>query len=342
VTRELVILAYRLILGRDPESEAAIESHRRLGNVETLRRTLLGSREFATKHYDFPSRLPCIHNFQTDWVASSKNFYNNIQNSGISLDRVSDMYASAGLSGKDYTVYHLCRFHELFAFLVSQVGASTNRMQLLEVGTSAHTTPFYRNFIKSELDTICRPAADGGPSQQWAATAGSRHHWEIDINEFERYAQSLNEVPSAYYDIVVCCEVIEHLMRPPRDLINFALSKMKNEGFLFLTTPNFLTPHKIQKLLGGNNPTSTFLDYHDNIHAHHHFREYTVGELVEEVAHAGGTVESVVLSHCWDYPTYIGDDETMFRSNITLIVTRRAAVHCDTGGRDRKSILCTE
>src|SRR5712691_4597118 len=51
VTREEVIWAYRLLLGREPENEAAISVHSQYPDTETLRRAFLDSEEFngATK-----------------------------------------------------------------------------------------------------------------------------------------------------------------------------------------------------------------------------------------------------------------------------------------------------
>jgi hypothetical protein len=50
VTREEVFFAFRFILGREPESEAVIEAHRRVGSAEELREILLLSREFEDKY----------------------------------------------------------------------------------------------------------------------------------------------------------------------------------------------------------------------------------------------------------------------------------------------------
>jgi FkbM family methyltransferase len=46
VTPEAVVWAYRLILGREPESEAVINQHLRHPDVQTLRRVMFGSDEF--------------------------------------------------------------------------------------------------------------------------------------------------------------------------------------------------------------------------------------------------------------------------------------------------------
>jgi len=62
VPREAVLWGYRLILGREPESETVIEGHVGLADVATLRRGLLNCEEFARKN--LVSGLPRV------WVAA--------------------------------------------------------------------------------------------------------------------------------------------------------------------------------------------------------------------------------------------------------------------------------
>jgi len=59
VTRDLVVSAYRLILGRDPETESVIEqAASAYGSEQELRAALLGSPEFASQIGHFIPRYP--------------------------------------------------------------------------------------------------------------------------------------------------------------------------------------------------------------------------------------------------------------------------------------------
>jgi tRNA G37 N-methylase Trm5 len=49
INEEIVRLAYQLILGREPESEAAVRSHQHLGTIARLRRAMIDSQEFRSK-----------------------------------------------------------------------------------------------------------------------------------------------------------------------------------------------------------------------------------------------------------------------------------------------------
>lgn len=51
LNEEIIRLAYRLILGREPEDQKAIENHIALSSVENLRNTLINSREFKNKSF---------------------------------------------------------------------------------------------------------------------------------------------------------------------------------------------------------------------------------------------------------------------------------------------------
>ncbi len=65
VTREDVFAAYRLILGRDPESDMAVESHMRAADLESLRRGFIESAEFRNA----ARNLACTFSTFVDWAA---------------------------------------------------------------------------------------------------------------------------------------------------------------------------------------------------------------------------------------------------------------------------------
>lgn len=301
--------------GREPESETAISSHITQKDIRSLRKLFLTSQEFAMVNSDFLARIPCLVNFRPEWSDMTSKFYREVALADISLSQISDLYCDAGISDA-YATLHLRRFHELFSFLASRFrGKSIN---MLEIGIGAHTLPYYKKYLNCESHSVCRPVSIGGPDQEWAHHHGSSRHWEVDLNHPENYP--IDDIPNRHYDLVVCCEVAEHLTRAPRDLIRMALAKLKPSGLLFLSTPNFLTPAKISLVFGGKNPTSDFLEYNNNYHAHQHFREYTPCELVKEIEAGGGSTELVVFSNCWDENLYSTPDEAMYRSNLVMII----------------------
>ena len=317
VTPAEIAWGYRLLLGREPEGPAAIRAHSVAG-LDVLRKKLLASLEFGQGHAEFLSQLPSSINFSAEWGQSTLSYYEAIERSGVSLDRIATMYADSHLAD-EYGRYHLRRFHELFGYLSARCGRSAGGVELLEVGTSAHTTPFFSDLLPCQFDTICRPVELGGPDQAWAQRVGGRRHWQIDLNQPQRCAEWEAQTSEVRYDAIICCEVVEHLVRAPREIIRLLVNKLKPGGFLYLTTPNALTPWKISRLFAGVNPFPGFEDYNNNLNAHQHFREYTPLELLDEIRLAGAVAGEVALSNCWDHPRYVRQDEVMFRSNIVII-----------------------
>ena len=317
---------YRGLLGRDPDPAglahyASIAARHDLP-IREIALLLMNSVEFGRTNADLLSRLPCVINFSDEWRTSTRRYYEAIDGCGFSLHCLAEAYDKAGLAKDEYTILHLRRFYELFGYLTARFVGAYGTAELLEIGTAGHSTPFYRQFLNCHFDTICRPPGMGGPTTLWAVEAGSRTHWEVDLNYPERYAAAVEQVPRSKYDAVICTEVVEHLTKAPRELLKFALSTLNESGFLYLSTPNFLRPSSLNCIYSGISPVPGFGDYNDNFHAHHHFREYTVRELIHEVAEAGGVTQDVIFSNCWDDGRYDGENEFMFRSNLVMIIRR--------------------
>jgi SAM-dependent methyltransferase len=237
------------------------------------------------------------------------------------MQQMLNLYEELGLSNNEYTIYHARRFFEMFAYFDKMSDRCNLPLRILEIGTSAHTTPLYARLLPCTYDTICRPVTLGGPSKEWANEMGSAHHFEVDLNTENL---STIQISDNVYDVVICGEVIEHLMRAPRDIIQFAMRKLKTGGLLYMSTPNFLIPESVTKILSGRNPSLDFAGFENNYHAHHHFREYTANELIEEFAAADPTsYPEVIFSNCWDHPRLSSDQELMFRSNLVILATKR-------------------
>lgn len=70
-----------------------------------------------------------------------------------------------------------------------------------------------------------------------------------------------------YFDIITLWDVIEHIPNP-RPLLTYSLSILKDDGILFIHTPNIqvqLPKAKIKKFLKGMNPKEHYLEAKDHI-----------------------------------------------------------------------------
>ncbi|MFN0172185.1 MAG: class I SAM-dependent methyltransferase [Bryobacteraceae bacterium] len=116
---------------------------------------------------------------------------------------------------------------------------------------------------------------------------------EIDLFDAER-----NTFPYAtgHFDVVLCCELIEHLLHDPMHLLLEINRVLDDGGALVLTTPNIASYTAVARILNRKehpqlfskyaNPKSEFRDTEFP-----HVREYTPDEVAEAVAAAGFAVE---------------------------------------------------
>lgn len=79
------------------------------------------------------------------------------------------------------------------------------------------------------------------------------------------------------YDLVLCCEVIEHLLLNPSHMLCEVHRTLRPGGSLLLTTPNVARRSNLLALLSGKN---IYDRYHGNGIYGRHNREYTAEELI--------------------------------------------------------------
>ena len=106
------------------------------------------------------------------------------------------------------------------------------------------------------------------------------HHFNIEDAEFP--------FPSASFDVVLFCEILEHLQSDPIRVLREIKRVLKQGGKLILTTPNVARLENICRLIAGENiydPYSGYGPYG------RHNREYTRDELAKLLGYAGFEIE---------------------------------------------------
>ena len=94
-----------------------------------------------------------------------------------------------------------------------------------------------------------------------------------------------------YFDAVLLIDIIEHLHRSPRDLLNYSISSLKTGGLLLIGTPNSVALAKrVKVLLGKTNYVSANLFYWSIGEYRSHVREYTKSELKQVLSYHNLTV----------------------------------------------------
>lgn len=99
------------------------------------------------------------------------------------------------------------------------------------------------------------------------------------------------------FDIVLCCEILEHLVLNPFNLFKETKRILKPGGKLIITTPNAVRLTNVAAMLAGEN---IFDMFHHVVHGRHN-REYTAAEL-KTIAHDQGyNVEFIECRDRFDY-----------------------------------------
>lgn len=142
-------------------------------------------------------------------------------------------------------------------------------------------------------------------------------------HEFSYSSFNLELVPPPFpeesFDVVLFCEILEHLVIDPLAIFPRLYGLLKPGGLLVITTPNAVRLVNVANLLAGSN----FFDrYHpeNGVYGRHN-REFTVGEL-ERLLPAAGFVEcEVKTADRYDYDR-IPIDKDNYEAPARLPYTR--------------------
>lgn len=219
---------------------------------------------------------------------------------------------------RNYFETHRERYYELFNSLVRYFPDRGAAIGVLEAGVSEYASFYKRLYPDMRLVTLDRPVADQGADANWSRTlARAERHYNVNLNT-ETIGPNWGEPPMGRFDLVVCTEVIEHLILHPVELLEQLLSLLRPEGLLYLTTPNFFRSENLAKIARRENPQAIYPRRGQNWDAHHHFREMTMQELLEFTRDAGGRVVASYYSACWDGEA-VRSGPVEERSNLVLV-----------------------
>jgi SAM-dependent methyltransferase len=92
------------------------------------------------------------------------------------------------------------------------------------------------------------------------------------------------------YDLVLCCELLEHLLINPSHMLFEIHRVLKPGGYLLLTTPNILRWGNVVSLVRGQNINDV---YHGNGVYGRHNREYSMAEVGQLLQANGFAIEHI-------------------------------------------------
>jgi glycosyltransferase involved in cell wall biosynthesis/SAM-dependent methyltransferase len=104
--------------------------------------------------------------------------------------------------------------------------------------------------------------------------------------------------PDSYFDVALCCELIEHLREDPMHMLIELNRVLKWGGLLILTTPNIASAHSIREAICGSSPYIYGLHNIENP-TDRHMREYTFKDVSRAFVSSGFKVINLLTSDIW-------------------------------------------
>jgi SAM-dependent methyltransferase len=164
-----------------------------------------------------------------------------------------------------------------FMLTLEQIPQLSGNIKLLELGSHPY---FFTLMVKRKFNYSLTLVNYFGTGHQGRGSQviRSEKYGERHVFEFDDFNAEKDAFPyaSESFDIILCCEIIEHLLEDPTHMLCEAHRVLKKDGFLLLTTPNVKSLANTLKLLFGFNIYGKYSGYGPY---GRHNREYLPGEV---------------------------------------------------------------
>ena len=187
------------------------------------------------------------HNGIDAWKKSIRSYQNNTQY--VSADHV------------DWLEHNKSRIFDTLKWIQKR---NTRHLSMAEIGPGGIGLCAFQNFNCS---------LDAYDCTDWFKSLYSTENipWKIiDFNQSFSF-------PENQYDIILFCEVIEHLCQYPIEVLTKLKMGLKPGGILFVSTPNLIRLSNRLRMVMGR---EIFSEFSQESLVMGHLREYTVPEMV--------------------------------------------------------------
>ena len=176
----------------------------------------------------------------------------------------------------------------------------TEPVRLLEIGGAPYVmTVLLRHFLGADVTVLNEPSRDRGSAAAnvdvLVADDGEEHRIGYVTADVETDDWPLAD---ASFDLVVYCEVIEHLAYDPSHTLAESRRVLTSGGSLFLSTPNALNYRYLVRAAMGRGYYPPYSGF--NVAARHN-RLFSPAELVHLATGAGFTVDEARVLYDEDY-----------------------------------------
>jgi SAM-dependent methyltransferase len=232
-------------------------------------------------------------------------------------------FADAPMEGRNYINHALRRF----IITVNMVPPAAHPQQrLLEIGAGPYYTTLLLQRLRGYDMYLTNFYGDNHPALGQQIIRSSRDNVAYECNYVSvNVERDPLPYPDETFDVVLFCEVIEHLTQDP----TFALAELhrvlKPGGYLLVTTPNVFRLQHLLYIMGGRH--NLFHPYSGHGVYGRHQREYGLGELIDLVQGCGF---AIVRAEIADFEPFINWVERSVkrlwrhrRDNLFLLAQRQ-------------------
>lgn len=195
---------------------------------------------------------------------------------------------------------HLPRLRRTLSLVPAPHGAG----RVLELGCYLQLTPALKHYA-GYREVYGADYGSAGVTRHKAVRYGD-DLFELDLLLFDA-ERDIYPYPSGHFELVLACELIEHMLFDPMHLLLEARRVLEEDGRILITTPNIAGLTSVARVLHG----------HDNPQLHskykiptggarevQHVREYTLAELRDLVVCAGFEIEQLFTEPIAEYSFY--------------------------------------
>ena len=196
---------------------------------------------------------------------------------------------------EEYVRLHMRRF---IATLQRIPPAQRTSARALELGSYVQLTPAIKKY-SGYSEVYCADFWNASVKLEycevWQNKGDERHKFELRNFDAEREPFPY---PDAHFQLVLCCEMLEHLTHDPMHTLWEANRVLEDGGYLLLTTPNITSARAIEGLLTGYAPY-LMSQYNVEYPPGQHHREYAPREVRLALEAAGFTILELETEDVW-------------------------------------------